>query len=101
MKKILILTDYPKIKQIYGFDEIYARYDISKKIIFNKKTKLSIVPEDLFGGKDVRMSDHISFIIEEKVFNEQFSSSSFKYLKSFGGEIFSRFFIGRSFYVRR
>jgi len=35
MKKYLILTEYPKMRMIYGFDEIFARSYILKKLNIN------------------------------------------------------------------
>ena len=96
MKKILILTENPKIRRIFGFDEIFARSFIAEKIKVSKKVKVSIIPEDLIGAKDIRLCDHLSFIAEEKVYNNNFNNASFKYLEKFGGNTFSRYFVGRS-----
>ena len=96
MRKILILIECPKIKRIFGFDEIFARSFIAEQIKVSKKVKVSIIPEDFFGAKDIRMSDHLSFIIEDKVYNTFFKQASFKYLEKFGGNTFSRYFVGRS-----
>jgi polysaccharide biosynthesis PFTS motif protein len=96
LKKILILTECPRIKRIFGFDEIFARSFVAEKIKVSKKVKVSIIPEDLIGAKDIRLCDHLSFIAEEKVYNNNFNNASFQYLEKFGGNTFSRYLVGRS-----